>query len=336
MGTKADLNQARVNKKDEFYTLTETIEKELRNYKEQFKGQRIYCPCDDARWSNFWWYFFCNFNHLGLKSLDATCFHAGQHGEHWHYEGGCPTEDIRKAVWEKDRSKVFKYCDYEVLEDEGGFQNRTDILVKTDVVVTNPPFSLLKDFVPFIIEHDNKILFLSNTNCLTYKSIFPYIKEGKLWAGYDFHKTVEFIMADDYELKGKAYIDDDGKKHGFVQSISWFTNLKTKKLSKIYEYYQRYDPNIHKHYDNSEVINVDYVKQIPCDWTGVMGVPITWLDKYCPEQFEIVRDCRWENSDKYECVIDGVTTYWRIFIRWKPEAMPEIRKTEDGEIVVYN
>ena len=343
--TNQNMNKARTNDNDEFYTLLSEIELEFRHYKDFFRGKRIYCPCDDARWSNFWWHFFVRFNELGLKSLDASCFHAGQHGEHWHYEGGCPTEAIREAVWHKDRSEVLKYCDYEVFEDEGGFQDRMDILKKTDLIATNPPFSLLKEFVPFIVNAGKEFVIIANNNCITLKSIWPLVRDGKMFGGYRVNETMEFLMPDSYELLGKAYLDDDGKKHGFVTAISWFTNLDISKRHKPTEYYCRYNPEKHQRYENYDAINVDSLKEIPCDWPGVMGVPISIDKEFCPEQFEIlgmtstsetdprVEAIRIPGQKRNRGIIDGVEKYARILIRWKPEAMPRIN--EKG-VIIYD
>ena len=295
--------------RDEFYTRMEDIEYELKNYKEHFRGQRIYCPCDDARWSNFWWYFFCNFDHLGLKSLDATCFHKDQSGEHWHYEGGCPNDITREAVYQKNRALVFPYCGYEVLNNDGGFQYQTELIKNIDIVVTNPPFSLFRDFVTFVLSNDKKIVTIGNMNLATKKTIFPLFKENKLWFGIN---------------PVKEFLKPDGETQKFG-NINWYTNLDLKKNHRITEYYSTQEYLKLPMYDNYDAINVDKMKFVPCDWTGWMGVPITFLLDYCPKQFEIKEVL---STGK----VNGKNIYDRVVIRWKPEAMPTIN--EKG-VVIY-
>ena len=175
-----------------------------------------------------------------------------------------------------------------------------ELLKESDIVVTNPPFSLFREYLAQLMEYDKKFLILGNMNAVSYKEVFPLIKENKMWAGFSFNKTMEFIMPDTYELKGKAYIDENGRKHGFVAGISWFTNLEIEKRNdKLDLRGNYYDPEKYPEYDNYDAIDVSKVKDIPCDYAGMMGVPITFLDKYCPEQFEILGITQ-RNDDPYK------------------------------------
>ena len=300
---------------DENYTYLSDIEQECKQYKEQFKGQRIYCNCDDARWSQFWKYFLMNFHVLGLKSLDATCFHEGQHGEHWHYEGGCPTEVIQEALITKNMDLVFKYCNYEVLDNDGSYEYQTNILNETDIIVTNPPFSLYKQLLPFLVKHKKKYLMIGPLNIRTYKEIAPLFMEGKVSVGYN---------------AVKEFYHPDGTTQKFG-NICWYTNLDTRKWHERTEYYSRYTPDKYPRYDNYDAIEIGKLKNIPCDWTGVMGVPITFFDHNCADQFEIIGDCRAEKG--YSNILNGKTLYYRYYIKWKPEAMPRIN--EKG-IIIYD
>ena len=324
----SNLNKAKGAKKDEFYTSLHDIEQELKHYKDFFRGKRIYCPCDDARWSNFWWYFVTNFNHLGLKSLDASCFHADQHGEHWHYEGEAPNDILRNCAWHKNRSLMFDFCDYEVFEDDGGFQYRDDLFADADVIVTNPPFSLFRDFTDKIMAAKKDFVIWGNINAIKYKNIFPFTKTGVIKPGYLFNTVCTFRIPDDYdEWDEKATAEmDDGNHYAKVPMIATFTNLDIKKYHTRTEYYERYSPEKYPRYDNYDAIEVQKSKLVPCDYTGVMGVPITFFSQYCVEQFEII--------DKVSnAKLNGVNKYDRILIRWKPEAMPRIN--EKG-VIIYD
>ena len=330
------MNDAKKKKDDEYYTRLEDIEYELKNYKPFFKNKRIYCNCDDARWSNFWWYFVTNFTHLGLKSIDATCYHDGQHGEHWRYEGNCDPEVLREAARTRNHPLIFPYCKYEVLDNDGSFQYQDKILNETDVVVTNPPFSLFRDFIDCLFKYEKDFLIIGNNNAIVYNNVFPKIKENKIWFGLT--KANKFMTPSGKEAQVSSY---------------WYTNIDNIKRHKRIEYYTRYNEKNNPAYeDHPEAIDVSKINDIPCDWTGIIGVPITFLDAYCPDQFEILEHYEpaidlekaklrhgfkeYVSRQKY---VNGKLcqkTYHRMFIRWKPEAMPEIRKTEHGEIVVYN
>ena len=272
----ANLHAAKKNKNDEFYTRLEDISNEMRHYKDHFKDKVVYCNCDDATWSNFWRYFHLSFAHLGLKKLISTGYNPGGTAYKAEYTGGNDND--------------ISVCVKTDLTGDGDFRSEESIecLKEADIVVTNPPFSLFREYVAQLMEYDKKFLIIGNVNAVTYKEFFPLIKEGKVWSGFSFNKTMEFIMPDDYVLKGKAYIDANGKKHGFVPSVAWYTNLDISKRHETIDLFKKYTPEEYPTYDNFDAINIDRVAYIPKDYDGVMGVPLTFMDKYNPEQFEIV------------------------------------------------
>lgn len=197
-----------------------------------------------------------------------------------------------------------------------------------DIVVTNPPLSLFKEFIGIVVNYNKKFLILGTNNVVTYKNFFPLLLSNKVWAGFTFNKVMDFVMPDKYELTGNGYIDKDGKKHGFVSSMSWFTNLEIKKLYEDLILYREYSREDYPKYDNYDAINVDKVKDIPVNYDGVMGVPVTFIDKYNPNQFEIVgcteSECRgasnglWdESSGICQALVNGEKKYKRLFIRRK-------------------
>ena len=277
MANKKKLITAKRNKKDEFYTQLTDIEKELKHYKEQFKDKIVYCNCDDPEESEFWKFFELNFEEYGLKKLIST-----------HYDAEKPTY---KLELQADRDGDGKITSKDIvktpLKQNGDFRSEESIelLKEADIVVTNPPFSLFREYVAQLMKYKKKFLIIGNMNAVTYKEIFPLIKENKIWPGYSFNKTMEFRMPDDYE---SDKVDASGNKIGKVPAISWYTNLPIKKRTEKLVLTAKYDPKKYPKYDNYDAINVDKVTEIPSDYEGVMGVPISFLDKYNPEQFEIV------------------------------------------------
>ena len=310
----SNLVAARKNKNDEFYTLYNDIEEECSKFRKYFKGKTIYLPCDDPanKKSEFWSYFVDNFDAFGLKKLIAT-----------HYEeDGSPAYKI----WIEDDTNGDGFIDdgdalQEDLKGDGDFRSEecTKILEESDIVITNPPFSLFREFVSWILKADKKFLIIGNQNAITYKEFFPLIKDNKVWPGYTFNKTKEFIMSDDYELKGKAFIDENNKKHGFVAAICWFTNLPTNKRTEELILTKKYDPALYPKYDDYDAIEVNRVVNIPMDYDGIMGVPITFIDKYNPKQFEIIWLDGTDTSKWYGRgpSLEGKIKYRRIFIQRK-------------------
>ena len=255
-----NLHKAKGAKNDEFYTQLTDVAKELMHYKAHFKDKIVLCNCDDPTWSAFWKYFHLNFAELGLKKLISTHYDREEATYKMEYTGG-NDNDIDVGVKTP-------------LEGNGDFRNQEclDLLDESDIVVTNPPFSLFREYVACLMEHNKKFLIIGNKNAITYKEFFPLLKDDEVWIGC---------------TNVKEFLQPDGsiKKFG---NIGWFTNLDVAKRHEKLILWKHYTSDDYPKYDNYDAINVDKVSEIPCDYDGVMGVPITFLDKYNPEQFEIV------------------------------------------------
>jgi len=256
MSKNRNLQKARKAKNDEFYTRIEDIEKELVHYKDHFKDKIIYMNCDNPEVSNFWKYFYLNFKHFGLKKIIST-----------HYDAKKPT-----YKWEYDGKDVLK----ESLEQNGDFRSpeSIELLKKSDIVVTNPPFSLFREYIDQLMEYNKKFVIIGNKNAISYKEIFKLMKNNEIWLGY---------------TSPKEFLQPDGtmKKFG---NIGWFTNLEISKRNEELILHKKYYGNEQDYpkYDNYNAINVDKVSDIPYDYEGYIGVPITFLDKFNPNQFEII------------------------------------------------
>ena len=278
MTKNSNLSKAKTAKNDEFYTQITDIEKELKHYKAHFKNKTIFCNCDDPKQSQFWKYFHLNFNHFGLKKLIATHYHE--------------TEPTYKIEYTGEDDNDIELGVKTPLEGNGDFRNQEclDLLDESDIVVTNPPFSLFREYVAVLMEHQKKFLILGNMNALTYKEIFPLIRDNQLWYGASIHSgDRKFYVPDDYPLKASGCgIDDNGRKYIRVKGVRWYTNLDYKERHEKLVLWKNYTPEEYPKYDNYDAINVDKVSEIPCDYDGVMGVPITFMDKHNPEQFEII------------------------------------------------
>lgn len=288
----SNLHKARKAKNDEFYTQLIDIEKELIHYNENLCNKIVYCNCDDYRVSNFVKYFKNNFTKLKLKKLIATNYNIGSGAYKYEFDG--VNENII------------------ILKGNGDFRSDEciEFLKEADVVVTNPPFSLFREYVAQLMEYDKKFLILGNIQAITYKEVFPFIKNNKLWLGCStFNSGVYFKVPNDYQYADTYKFDRErnGKKVMRVSSICWYTNIEYSKRHHPIDLYRRYNQEDYPKYDNYDAINVDKVSEIPIDYDGVMGVPITFLGKYCPEQFEIVS----LNRES----IDGKLKYARIIIR---------------------
>ena len=311
MARNSTLSAAKNAKNDEFYTQLTDIEKELRYYKQHFRGKTIFCNCDDPFESNFFKYFVLNFNRLGLKKLIATCYSgspiANQQLSLFDVLGqgedkaNKPYKAIVTQVYDRtgdgevdmiDVAELFKSGEnvLEKLNEDGDFRSAECItlLNEADIIVTNPPFSLFREYIALLISLDKKFITIGNINAVKYSDIFPLIQINKLWPGVGFNITMDFLMPDDYSLKGNAYIDKNGKKHGYVPGIAWFTNLDIKKRHNELILVKRYSSDEYPKFDNYDAIEVSKVKDIPCDYAGVMGVPITFLSEYNPDQFELL------------------------------------------------
>ena len=266
MAKNNNLHNAKKQKNDEFYTRLEDIEKEMCHYREHFRGKVIYCNCDDPKESNFFRFFSLQFEFLGLKKLISTGYKENGHGVAYIYEGDKNGNNL------PDDSEIQTY----ELQGNGDFRSDecVEFLKEADVIVTNPPFSLFREYVAQLVEYDKKFLIIGNKNAITYKEIFPLIKENKLWLG--FYSPSDYILPNGEMTKSVSGL------------CRWFTNLEHDHRNRPLDLTQRYDPRYYPKYDNYDAIECSKVMDIPRDYNGVIGVPITFLDKYCPTQFKIV------------------------------------------------
>ena len=348
MGRNEDLNKAKGAKKDEFYTQLTDIEKELRYYKQHFRDKVVFCNCDDPFESNFFKYFVLNFNRLGLKKLIATCYTGspianrqlsifdilGQDEENRDK----PYKAIVTKVYDKtgdggvdmlDVAELFKSGENELTELQGNGDFRSPeclaLMDEADIVVTNPPFSLFREYVAVLMEHEKKFVIIGPQNAIKYKEIFPLILENKMWLGYGFNRNCAHFMS-----PYKDTASDLDHKEGMIRvsGIMWFTNLDIKKRHEEVILVNRFIPEEYPKYDTYDAIDVSKAVDIPCDFAGVMGVPITFMTKYSPDQFEIIGELNHGCDNEYDYakpIINGVEKYTRILIRNKhPEAPKEI------------
>ena len=278
MAANANLHKAKEAKNDEFYTQLTDVSKEMMHYKQHFKDKIVFCNCDDPTWSAFWKYFHLNFSALGLKKLISTHYDKNESTYKMEYTGG-DDNDIEVGV------KM-------PLEGNGDFRNQEclDLLDECDIVVTNPPFSLFREYVAVLMEHEKKFLIIGNMNALTYKEIFPLFRDNKLWYGASIHSgDRKFGVPDSYPLDAAGCgIDENGQRYIKVKGVRWFTNLDYAARHEKLVLWKEYNSEEYPKYDNYDAINVNKYSEIPMDYDGVMGVPITFMDFYCPEQFEIV------------------------------------------------
>ncbi len=316
--TNKFLTKARKSKSDEFYTMLADVEKELKHYKDQLRGKVIYCNCDDPFESNFFKYFAVNFNHLGLKQLITTSYkpspmantQLGLFGEsktekipkgrpkvtankfiinEVHDLDGNGAFDLRDIA---EQLKANKNNEWGPLKEDGDFrsQESIDLLKQADIVITNPPFSLFREFVAQLIDYEKKFLIIGTWNAITYKEIFKLIMEDKLWIGINSNRNFTgFIVPKHYKLFGtEARVDENGNRIISSNNTCWFTNLDNNKRHEELTLYKTYDPSTYPTYDSCDAIEVSKTNEIPMDYKGVMGVPITFMNKYNPNQFEIV------------------------------------------------
>ena len=301
------LNKAKANKKDEFYTRLVDIENELSNYTDKFKDKIVYCNCDDPYRSNFVKYFALNFKFLGLKQLIATCYKEDERSFKWMYNGEQIEDqnmpDLNKAI-------VIN------LKGDGDFRSEEclDILKECDIVVTNPPFSLFREFVDTIFKYDKQFLIIGNRLAIQYKEIFPLIKETKMWLGVNTNKSLFFEVPYDYYLSESSKEQEETKLVK-VPAISWFTNLDHNKRNQEIILFKKYNKEEYPKYDNCDAIHVKTVKSIPCDYTGLMGVPITIMNTFNPKQFEIVKFRK--GDDGRDLLLNGKYPYTRILVKNK-------------------
>lgn len=286
--TNKILRQAKKNKMDEFYTQLSDIERELRHYKPHFKNKVVYSNCDDPRISNFFNYFALNFEQLKLKKLITTCYK----NQDWNLFSQNTSEQAVYLEYEGDKNNNKLPDPEEIgihpLKGDGDFRSEESIelLKQADIVVTNPPFSLFREYVEQLIEHNKKFVIVGHQNAITYKEIFSLIKDNKLWLGYGFKGGAGHFINTTYENTQTATDVRDGMIR--VSGVVWFTNLKIKKSEEDLILYKKYSKSEYPKYENYNAINVDKVKEIPVDYKGHMGVPVTFLNKYNPDQFEII------------------------------------------------
>lgn len=331
-----NLSNAKSAKNDEFYTQYIDIQNEVNAYidydPDVFRGKTVLLPCDDPEWSNFTKFFAQNFQRFGLKKLISTSFAAESKKAKADYhpslfESESPKFDKKKT---KVRGKIFVLdhdtnengvIDYEDLEwdylkGDGDFRSAEvkKLRDEADIIVTNPPFSLFREFLAWIIEADKKFLIIGNMNAITYKEVFPLIKDNRLWTGIRFNKRINgknmtFQVPDEYPMKGTELYEENGKKYISVAGTGWYTNIEhgrrhqplmlmTERENIKFSKHKEVRGIGYKKYDNYNAIEVPFTDAIPSDYEGVMGVPISFLDKYCPEQFEIMGMC--ENEDIYK------------------------------------
>lgn len=305
----ANLHKAKDAKNDEFYTQLTDVAKELMHYKEHFKDKIVFCNCDDPTWSAFWKYFHLNFEELGLKKLISTHYDREETTYKMEYEGG-DDNNIEAGV-------------ITPLEGNGDFRNQEciDLLDEADIVVTNPPFSLFREFVSILMEHNKNFIIIGNMNALTYKEIFPLFKNNQLWYGASIHSgDRKFGVPEWYPLNASGCgIDEDGQRYIKVKGVRWFTNLDYPARHEKLTLWKKYTSEEYPTYDNYDAINVNKYRDIPIDYNGVMGVPITFMDFYCPEQFEIVAFRKGEDGKDLVFTKDGEKTqpYFRILVRFR-------------------
>ncbi len=362
MAGNADLHAAGKAKKDEFYTQLVDIEKEVKYYKQHFQGKVVLCNCDDPYESNFFKYFALNFNALGLKKLIATCYNGSPvSGNELLLDFGDTVDDPKKIAYKVEITEVtdvngdgainladVKYLMQNdknvisILKGNGDFRSQEciDLLKEADIVVTNPPFSLFREYLAQLVEYKKNFLIIGNVNTIVTKDTFPLVRDNIIWMGASIHSgDREFRVPDSYPLNAAGYrVDENGIKYIRVKGVRWFTNLDYPQRHEDLVLYKHYTPEEYPKYDNYEAINVDKSSDIPCDYDGVMGVPITFLDKYNPDQFEIIwqasgntyanapkeilEELKFNPTIKYggglgAAVLNGKAVYTRIFIRRK-------------------
>lgn len=285
MAKNADLSNAKNAKKDEFYTQLKDINAEMIHYEKQFKEKTVLMNCDDPTWSNFWRYFHIEFERLGLKKIIAT-----------HYK--CDEIASYKMEYEGGDDENFKIGVKTDLTQNGDFRSSEciDLLKEADIVVTNPPFSLFREYITLLMKHGKQFIIIGNVNALTYKEVFPLIKDNKVWFGASIHSgDRKFYVPDDYPLSAAGCgTDSDGHRFIRVKGVRWYTNMDYNarhidlKTTYFYSKKEQLYPELYPKYDNYDAINVDKTAEIPMDYYEAMGVPITYMDKFNPEQFEII------------------------------------------------
>ena len=342
-----NLDAAKVAKKDEFYTLLSDIEKELQYYWPHFRDKVVLCNCDDPYESNFFKYFALRFNQLGLKKLVCTCFNGSPvQGNELLIDFGDFSDEPKKIAYKVEITEVkdmngdgavdLSDVRYLLQNDKnvcsilktGDFRDPEciELLKQSDIIVTNPPFSLFKEYISQLMEYGKSFLILGNINALSYKEVFPLVKDNLLWLGITRHGTgsMWFRVPDDFPVKTGQKIEN-GIRYQTIGSTAWYTNLDHNKRHEQLDLICRYSHEEYPTYDNYNAINVNRVDDIPYDYEGVMGVPVTFLDKYNPEQFDIVGQMATTSINGYNFgypYVKGKKMYARILIRNKHPQIP--------------
>lgn len=355
-----NLNAAKTAKKDEFYTQMGDIERELQHYWPHFAGKVVLCNCDDPYESNFFKYFALNFNQLGLKKLICTCFDGSPvQGNELLLDFGDFTDEPKKLAYKVEITEVrdlngdgaVDLADVQyllkndknaisLLKQHGDFRSAEciELLKQADIVVTNPPFSLFREYIGQLMEYEKKFLIVGHQNAITYREVFPLLQSNKVWLGYGFKGAAAHFTSpyDDIATAG-----DHKKDMIRVSGVNWFTNIEIPKRNEELDLVCRYSPKDYPYFDNYDAINVGRTQDIPCDYSGIMGVPITFLDKYNPNQFEIIWQAsgntrasapsevlkevgyKVHSEDRGGCgVVNGKRQYSRILIRNKHPQTP--------------
>ncbi len=290
--TNQPLQAARAAKQDEFYTVLADIEKELRHYRAHFRDKVVLCNCDDPRVSNFFHYFSYNFEHLGLKRLITTCYRNSERDLF-------SRNDAERAIWLEYEGDKNGNCVPDISEigvkqfrGDGDFRSQEciDLLKQADIIVTNPPFSLFREHLGQLVAHDKKFLVIGTWNAISYKETFGLIRDNKVWVGINSNRNFSgFIVPEHYPMHGtEARIDESGNRIVSSNNTCWFTNMDNAKRHQELILYRTFEQSAYPQYDNYQAVEVSRVNDIPGDYAGVMGVPITFLDKYNPDQFEIM------------------------------------------------
>ena len=354
MAGNSNLHMSRSDKADEFYTQLSLVENELKHYKAHFKGKTVLCNCDDPFESNFFKYFAMNFNSLGLKKLIATCYATspvtGKEIDYYQDANGqlsflpCPNavpvgEKRRPyrveitAVTDENGDGRVDLADVEyllrnkknvltLLDGDGDFRSAecVELLKQADIVVTNPPFSLFREYMAQLVQYKKQFLIIGNLNAVTYKEILPLFMADKVWLGYN-SGHYWFKVPDSYKEKKTDFkIDENGQKWRRMGNICWFTNLDIDKHHENMTLFRNYTPEAYPKYDNYDAIEVGRTVDIPCDYYGIMGVPITFMQYHNPDQFEILGDSRFHDGQNFSDdinILNGKSLYTRLLIRRK-------------------
>ncbi len=341
MAGNSNLHMSRSGKTDEFYTQLSLIEKELKHYKDHFRNKVVFCNCDDPFESNFFKYFAMNFNSLGLKKLIATCYSGSpiMHSqlslfdEKDRKEKKTPYKIEITEVKDENNDGRIDLADVEyllkndsnvltILQEDGDFRSAecVELLKQADIIVTNPPFSLFREYVAQLMEYEKDFLIIGNLNAVKYKEILPLLMTDKIWIGYN-SGHYWFKVPDSYEEKKTDFkIDENGQKWRRMGNICWYTNLDLKKRHEDMTLFRVYSPEVYPKYDNYDAIDVSRTADIPCDYYGVIGVPITFMTKHNPEQFNIVGVLNSGSANEYDyakAILNGKQLYSRILIQRK-------------------